>query len=83
MPINQVLHARTALPENTKMQSLSNEVIRRMRNTSELLDSGTRVRIIDNFAQKMKNSSYKLDIIRRGVESQEDLCTEEARRQSK
>ena len=65
--INQVLHAQTALSENTKMQSLSNEVIRRMRNTSELLDNRTRVRIIDNFAQKMKNSGYKLEIIRRVI----------------
>ena len=57
---NQVLHKDTALAENTKVSSLTAEVRRRRMNTSELLPESDRAEVINNVAQKMANSGYKL-----------------------
>ena len=46
MCLNQVLQKDTALPENCKMSSLSNEMIRRMKNTSELLPMEERIIVV-------------------------------------
>ena len=61
------MHRSSALPENTKMASLNAEVIRRMQNTSEILPDAERVVVIDNFSQKLANSGYPLEQIRRIV----------------
>ena len=67
MTANQVLHKDTALAEDTKISSLTAEVRRRMMNTSELLPDSDRVKVINNFTQKMANSGYRLEQIRRIV----------------
>ena len=46
------------MPENTKITTLNQEVIRRMINTSELVGENIRLGIIDDFAQKIVNSGY-------------------------
>ena len=57
----------SALPENSKITSLTNEMVRRMSNTSELLSDKVRIRVVDEFAQKMINSGYQLVQARRVV----------------
>ena len=65
MSSNTVLQMGTAMGEDSKIRSLSNEVVRRMTNTSELLPDTTRWEIIDDYAQKLKNSGYGLQQTRR------------------
>ena len=62
---NQLLHKDTALPENTKMSSLNQEVVRRMLHVSERLDIEERVIVLDRMSQKLANSGFKLAQIRR------------------
>jgi hypothetical protein len=62
---NTVLHKRTAMAEDSKIRSLTNEVIRRMVTTSELVPDNDRCEILDSLAQKLCNSGYKTKQIRR------------------
>ena len=64
---NTVLHFRTAMAEDSKIRSLTNEVIRRLLTTGEMIPDEARCQILDNFAQKMKNSGYGLLQIRRVI----------------
>ena len=74
---NTVLHFRTAMAEDSKMRSLTNEVIRRMLTTGEMIPARDRCEILDSFAQKIKNSGYGLNQIRRvilaGIKGYENL----------
>ena len=65
--INQVIHKDTALSENTKVSSLTAEIMRAMMNTSELLSIEMRLEVLDNMTQKMVNSGYSKDYIRKVV----------------
>ena len=56
MSTNQVLHKDSAMPENTKIASLTQDLVRRMKNTSELVDKVERNKVVDNYAQKLANS---------------------------
>ena len=56
-----VLQRGSAMPENMKVASLNQEVIRRMMNTSEDLDISVRTEVVDEYAQKLFNSGFKLD----------------------
>ena len=55
---NMVLQRGSAKPENMKVASLNQEMIRRMINTSEDLDIGERVNVVDEYAQKLINSDW-------------------------
>ena len=55
---NTVLHRDTALSENTKMATLSIELIRRMLNTSERCTMEERVEVINKYTTKFANSGY-------------------------
>ena len=61
---NQMIQQESALPENIKMATLNSEVVRRMQNVSELLPVEERVEVLDNLAQKVTNSAYKLEKVR-------------------
>ena len=65
MSSNQVVQLESALPENSKISSLSMEVVRRLLNTSEAVDNVSRLSIIDKFAQKLTNSGYKVEQTRK------------------
>ena len=56
-----VLHARSAIPEATRRATLNQEMIRRMTNTSELVEEKTRLGIVDEYAQKLINSEYGIN----------------------
>ena len=61
MSSNTVLQRASAMPENMKIASLNQEVIRRMLNTSEDLEDSNRLDIIDDFGKKIRNSAYCLE----------------------
>ena len=65
MASNMVIQKRSAMPENMRVATLNQEVIRRMLNTSERLDVGHRVKVIDEYAQKLSNSGYDMEYIRK------------------
>jgi hypothetical protein len=46
------------MPENMRMSTLNQEMVRRMMNTNELLDNMARVLVVDEFCQKLCNSGY-------------------------
>ena len=61
MASNMVIQKRSAMPENMKIATLNQEVIRRMVNTSEDLDVAERVKVVDEYAQKRVNSGYGVE----------------------
>ena len=63
----KTLDKRTAMGENQKIQILTQEVVRRLGNTTEGLPDVVYQDIIDGFCQKLYNSVYKEDQIRRIV----------------
>ena len=73
-----VLHARSAIPEATRRATLNQEMIRRMTNTSELVDVKIRIVIVDEYAQKLINSEYSLEQARNfvieGLRDMRDYC---------
>ena len=64
---NRTLDKRTALSENQKVTILAQEVIRRLGNTEDSLPKEDYVTILDRFSQKLYNSGYSEDQVRRIV----------------
>ena len=58
MSTKKVIMRSSALSENTKISSLSQDMVRRMKTTSEKLDMKEKVGVIDNYAKKLVNSGY-------------------------
>jgi hypothetical protein len=61
------LQTDTALGQDSLVQSLVNDVMRRMGNTSEQVDISVRHGVVDDFAQKMLNSGHSLAEVRRNL----------------
>ena len=59
------IQLRTAMGENSKNQILSQEMVRRLMNTSEGLQKEEYWKIADEYADKLQNSGYRLEQIRR------------------
>ena len=54
-----MVHAKTALSEQTKFSSLTQEVVRRLVHTSRTLPVSTRLECLEILCQKMVNSDHK------------------------
>ena len=67
MSSNQVIQKASAMPENMRMSTLNQEMTRRMMNTCELLEDANRIKIIDKYCQKLCNSGYAKEQVRRVV----------------
>ena len=52
------LQSNTALNQNCMIQSLTNEVIRRLKNISESVPWSERIKVLDEFSYKMVNSGH-------------------------
>ena len=52
------------------MQTLSNDLTRLLLNTSESLGMGERVKVVDKYSQKMFNSGFKLEQVRKSLSFQ-------------
>ena len=72
-----VINKKSALSERTKVSSLSQELIRRMKNTSEDVPMKERIDIIDEYAKQLVTSGYSpnqaRDIIQAGLVGYETL----------
>ena len=60
MMINQLVKS-----ENAKMQSLSNDLVRRLLNTKEELPPEYRAEVIDHYGVKLRTSGYSMDQTRK------------------
>ena len=67
MASSMVIQRRSAMPENMRVSTLTQEVIRRMMNTSERLDQEERNDVIDTYARKLVNSGYSLEQSRKFI----------------
>ena len=84
---NVTVQRRTAIGEDTKIQILSKDLIRRLKNSFEELGGGAKVEIVNNYAQKLLNSGYKGEQLHRiitngikGYEKKLRMCREQGRR---
>ena len=65
MSAKTVIRRNSALSENTKVASLSQDLIRRMKNTSLDLPIAARVQIVDEFSSKLLTSGYSREQIKK------------------
>ena len=56
---------KSAMGENAKHQILSQEMVRRLLNTSQGAQEGVLEEITDKYAEKLHNSGYRLEQIRK------------------
>ena len=68
MATNLLVEAKSALSMEVKQATLSEEVARRLRNTSLRLDPARRMEILERACVKMKTSGHSEEIIRQAVE---------------
>ena len=64
-----VINRQSALSEKTKVTSLSQDLIRRMKNTSEDLPMDERIAIIDEYTKQLIASGYSLNQTKNIIES--------------
>ena len=64
---NITVQKRTAMGENAKIQVVSNDLLRRLLNNSERLGAEAKRMVVDSYAQKLRNSGYKGDQLKRIV----------------
>ena len=59
------VQAKTALNQNCLIQSLTNEVIRRLQNISDTVPWAERIQVLDDLSQKLTNSGHQTPAIRK------------------
>ena len=77
----------TAMNENNKIQVVSNDLVRRLLNTSQVMGAKEFRKVVDGYGQKLLNSGYDLDHTRRiliagikGYEGKVSRCGLEGRK---
>ena len=68
MATNLMVEANSALSKEVKLSTLSEEVSRRLRNTSPKLNSSRRLEILEKACVQMKTSGHSEKFIRLAVE---------------
>ena len=83
----KTVQKRSAMEENSKQQVLANDLVRRLCNSMEQLGEEERRRIIDNYFQKLLNSGFNVEQVRKivvngikGFEGRKRRCNIKARR---
>ena len=76
----------SAMEENSKIQTVSNNLVRRLCNTGESMGAREQCKVVDDYAQKLGNSGYSLEQVRRiivngikGFEGRKLRCKREGR----
>ena len=59
---NVTIQMRSAMGQDSKIQVLSNDLVRRLKNNSEELGGGAKIEIVDNYTQKLLNSGYRGEV---------------------
>ena len=58
------LMRRSAMPENTRHHSLANEMVRMMKNVTEMVNQDVRNRVVDSYSARLKMSGYEEDAVK-------------------
>ena len=76
----------SAMEENSKIQTVSNDLVRRLGNTRESMGAVEMCKVVDQYGQKLINSGYSLEQVRRilingikGFEGRKARCKREGR----
>ena len=75
MSANKVLNAKTALGEQIKFSSLSQEVVGRMLHTCRRLEDSSWVESLEEMTQRMVNSDHRPAYIRKVMVEKEEKKT--------
>ena len=67
MSSNMTVQKGSAMEENAKIKTLSNDLTRRLLNTSVRLGMEEKIKVIDAYSQKLLNAGFGLDQVRRIV----------------
>ena len=67
MSSNMGVQRLSAMEKNAKIQTLSNDLTRRLLNTSETLGIKERIMVVNQYSQKLVNSGFKIEQTRRIV----------------
>ena len=82
-----LIHRKSALGENTKISSLTQNIIRRMKNIGEEVEMKERIRVVDEFTDQMLFSGYSAEQTRRiiiaGLKGYENLLKKAERGQTR
>ena len=62
---NMTVQRRSAMGEDAKVQIVSNDLVRRLMNNAEELGKESKIRIVDDYSQKLANSGYKGEQLRK------------------
>ena len=60
---NVTIQMRSAMTQDSKIQVLSNDLVRRLKNNSEKLGGGAKIEIVDNYTQTLLNSGYRGEVL--------------------
>ena len=66
---NIVLHAKTARSDQTKLSTLTQDVVRRLLHTSRRLEDSSRMEALEKLSQKMVNSEHRPNYIKRVMQA--------------
>ena len=69
MNYKYAIRKSSAMPENMKVNSLTNDMIRRMKNTSELLGQPERNAVVDSYAARLLRSGYPREKVKQMIEA--------------
>ena len=74
---NRTIQKRTAMEQNSKIQIVSNDLVRRLCNTMEELGEQETLKVVDGYAQKLLNGGFSREetrgIIDRGIKGYEGI----------
>ena len=83
----RTVQSSTAMNENSKVQVVTNDLVRRLLNTSQDMGVGEFRKVVDQYGQKLLNSGYDLDHTRKiliagikGYEGKIARCGQEGRK---
>ena len=65
MSSNMCINKDSGMDENSKMKILANDLVRRLLNTSESLGMENRIKVVDDYSQKLLNSGYRREQVQR------------------
>ena len=82
----RTVQKRTAMEQNSKIQVVANDLVRRLCKTMEELGSQEIIKMVDNYTQNLLNSGYTVEETRaiivkglKGYEGRKNKCKREGR----
>ena len=83
----KTVHKDSAMEENSKIQTVSNDLVRRLCNTRQSMGAEEQQKVVDQYGQKLANSGYSHEQVRRilvngikGFEGRRNRCIKEGRK---